>query len=83
MCLAGCATTVSEPVVATPLAAAGSVRRPGCPQVAPIKPADQDAIAAAIASLSADSPLLLVVADDLKLRDEARACRGQAPKAGA
>lgn len=76
MCLTACVTTVSELKVATPKPAAGDTSRPGCPQVTPIKPADQDAIAAAIATLPVGSPLLMVAADDLKMRDEARACRG-------
>jgi hypothetical protein len=78
MCLTACAVTVSEPKVATPVPAAGVTSRPGCPQVAPIKPVDQDTIAAAIAALPAGSPLLIIADDDLKMRDEARACRGQA-----
>lgn len=54
-----------------------------CPQIRPIGNAEMDRIAGAVEALPVDSPLVPVVGDYLKMRDETRACRGQAvPKTG-
>ncbi len=75
MWLGACAAAPSEvPSVATPAPLAGKAR-PGCPIVAEISRADQAAIWGALAALPASSPIWILIKDDLKMRDEARACR--------
>ena len=66
MCLAACMTAPSEIRVVAPAA---------CPQVRAISQDDQTRIAAELTKLDQTSALWIPIKDDLKLRDEARACR--------
>lgn len=86
LCLSACAGTLPD-VGAPDLKASTEAVRASmssvCPQLKPIGNAEMDRIAGAIEALPADSPLVGVTGDWLQMRDETRACRGQAvPKTG-
>lgn len=60
--LTGCAMGVSSPV---------------CPSLVNYSPAFQNRLADEVAALPSDDPLVTVVADYGRLRDQVRACRGE------
>ncbi len=63
--LLGCATALPEMVGAA-----------ACPHVTPVSSTKQAEILRALVDLPAGSPLAFVAGDWIKMRDEARACRG-------